>query len=238
MPPQFPHVSVLHAPSCRPNAEMGGWLAHQVAGARKREKICRTSPQGFARAVRLTGDGDAMSSRGLVEKAVGGCRELFAALLEAYYARIYRLAWRFCGSQTLAEDIAQDVCVKLATAIRGYRGEAAFSTWVWRITYTAAVDRLRTGRHTVCVEPSAIAALADAGQDNRAPSPEDNAMAAELWLAVRRLPPQQRDAVLLVYGEDMSHAEAAAVMGCQEKTVSWHLHEAKKRLKTTLLAVG
>ena len=179
-----------------------------------------------------------MSSRGLAEKAAGGCRELFAALVEAYYARIYRLAWRFCGSQTLAEDIAQDVCVKLATAIRGYRGDAAFSTWVWRITYTAAVDRIRTCRNMESVEPSALEELADAGQDACARSPEDSAMSADLWHAVRRLPPQQRDAVLLVYGEDMSHAEAAAVMCCQEKTVSWHLHEAKKRLKSMLEAVG
>jgi RNA polymerase sigma-70 factor (ECF subfamily) len=179
-----------------------------------------------------------MSSRELVEKAASGCRESFAALVEAYYARIYRLAWRFCGSQTLAEDIAQDVCVKLATAIRGYRGEAAFSTWVWRITYTAAVDRMRSGRNTESVEPSALEALAGAGQEACAQSPEDSLMSADLWHAVRRLPPQQRDAVLLVYGEDMSHAGAAAILGCQEKTVSWHLHEAKKRLRTILEAVG
>ena len=184
------------------------------------------------------GDGDGMSSRALVEKAAGGCRESFAALLEAYYARIYRLAWRFCGSQPLAEDIAQDVCVKLATAIRDYRGEAAFSTWVWRITYTTAIDRIRAAQHMLYVEPSAMAELAGASPDARAPSPEDDLAAAELWLAVRRLPPQQRDAVLLVYGEDMSHAEAAKIMGCQEKTVSWHLHEAKKRLKTVLQAAG
>ncbi len=179
-----------------------------------------------------------MSSRGLAEKAAEGCRESFAALVEAYYPRIYRLAWRFCGSGTLAEDIAQDVCVKLATAIRSYRGEAAFSTWVWRITYTAAIDRLREGRGTQSADPTVVAGLADADPDNRAPSPEDDAMTKELWLAVRRLPPQQRDAVLLVYGEDMSHAEAATIMGCQEKTVSWHLHEAKKRLKIDLQAVN
>jgi RNA polymerase sigma-70 factor (ECF subfamily) len=56
----------------------------------------------------------------------------------------------------------------------------------------------------------------------------------ELWDEVRRLPDQQRDAVLLVYGEDLSHAEAAAILECSEKTVSWHLHEARKRLKAKL----
>lgn len=162
----------------------------------------------------------------------------FATLVERYYDRIYRLAWRFCGARDMAEDIAQDVCVKLATAIRGFRGEAAFSTWIWRITYTTATDRLRAGQRIEAVEPSQIVAMADASAEGGEVSPEDAMIGAELWEAVRALSPQQRDAVLLVYGEDMSHAEAASVMGCQEKTVSWHLHEAKKRLRTTLEAVG
>jgi RNA polymerase sigma-70 factor (ECF subfamily) len=179
-----------------------------------------------------------MSERGLAEKAAGGCRESFAALLELYYVRIHRLAWRFCGSQVLAEDIAQDVCVKLATGIRSFRGEAAFSTWIWRITYTTAADRMRAGQRMYSVEPSQIIEMVDADAGSRAPSPEEAVEGAELWKAVRTLPDQQRDAVLLVYGEDMSHAEAAVVMGCQEKTVSWHLHEAKKRLRITLQAAS
>jgi RNA polymerase sigma-70 factor (ECF subfamily) len=59
----------------------------------------------------------------------------------------------------------------------------------------------------------------------------------ELWRAVRSLPDQQRDAVLLVYAQDLSHGEAAALMGCSEKTVSWRLHEARKRLRILLEAV-
>ena len=55
--------------------------------------------------------------------------------------------------------------------------------------------------------------------------------AERLWAAVRTLPDKQREAVLLVYGEGMSHAGAADVMGSAEATVSWHIHEAKKRLK-------
>jgi RNA polymerase sigma-70 factor (ECF subfamily) len=169
----------------------------------------------------------------LAEKAAGGCRICFAALIERYYDRIHRLAWRICGSRAQAEDVAQDVCVKLATAIRSFRGEAAFSTWVWRITFTTASDRMRAARMVTLLEPARVVALVDAAQA-REPSPEEAAIGAEIWDAVRALPDQQRDAVLLVYGEGMSHAEAAGVMGCREKTVSWHLHEARKRLKTQL----
>ena len=59
-----------------------------------------------------------------------------------------------------------------------------------------------------------------------------------LWRAVRGLPDKQRDAVLLVYGEGLTHAAAAEAMGCAEATVSWHVHEAKKRLKQTMRSAG
>ena len=60
--------------------------------------------------------------------------------------------------------------------------------------------------------------------------------AEELWAAVRRLPDKQREAVTLVYGEGLGHAAVADVMGVAEATVSWHVHEARKRLKQMLLA--
>ncbi len=53
-----------------------------------------------------------------------------------------------------------------------------------------------------------------------------------------KLPDKQRDAVLLVYGEGLSHAAAADAMACAEATVSWHIHEAKKRLKALMLLAG
>lgn len=171
----------------------------------------------------------------MVERASAGCPHAFAALVAACYDPVYRLAWRLVRSREAAEDVAQDVCVKLATAIRSFRGEARFSTWVYRVTYNAATDHLR--RHAE--EKSAAAAAAVATLLADAPrSAEADLVASEVWDAVDTLPGQQRDAVLLVYGEDMSHAEAAAIMGCTEKTVSWHLHEARKRLKVRLTAVG
>jgi RNA polymerase sigma-70 factor (ECF subfamily) len=170
----------------------------------------------------------------LAMRAAAGCRAALASLLERHYDRVHRLAWRWTGSQTAAEDIAQDVALKLARAIRGYRTEAAFTTWLHRIAYTTTIDFLRAGQRTVTTEPSEIVRLIDGAT---AVEPEEPTSHAALWSAVRALPPQQRDAVLLVYGEDLSHAEAASAMGCSEKTVSWHVHEARKRLKTLLEAV-
>jgi RNA polymerase sigma-70 factor, ECF subfamily len=171
----------------------------------------------------------------LVRRAGAGDASAFAALVDVHYDHIYRLAWRFTGSQDRAEDIAQDVCIKLATAIRDFRGDSAFTTWLHRLTYTTATDALRKTQRLYLVEPAKMQSLADMAETA---TPESLHIDGELWDAVRALPPQQRDAVTLVYGSDLSHAEAAGVMGCTEKTVSWHLHEAKKRLRTQLEAVA
>jgi RNA polymerase sigma-70 factor (ECF subfamily) len=181
----------------------------------------------------------AASDEALARAAVGGNEAAFTALIERHYDRIHRLAWRWCGTTADAEDVAQDVCVKLGHAIRGWRGEAAFATWLYRIVYTTATDRLRARQRLRLVEPSKMMTLVEVHPDTaREPSAEVHVLHGELWDEVRRLPAQQRDAVLLVYGEDMSHAEAAAVMGCSEKTVSWHLHEARRRLQIALRAAG
>jgi RNA polymerase sigma-70 factor, ECF subfamily len=174
-------------------------------------------------------DGD--SDIELAQRAATGDRSAFAALAARHYDRVHALAWRWCGARGEAEDVAQETMVKLAHAIRGFRGESAFSTWLYRIAYTTAVDHLRA---RIRIGPGDDAAIPE-GADHD--TPEEAAMRAQLWRAVRTLPEQQRDAVLLVYGEDMAHGEAAHVMGCSEKTVSWHLHEARKRLKTMLESV-
>jgi RNA polymerase sigma-70 factor, ECF subfamily len=169
----------------------------------------------------------------VIRRACAGDRQAFGQLVAEHYDRIYRLAWRFAGTRDRAEDIAQDVVVKLAGAIRGFRGDAAFSTWLFRLVYTTATDSLRRGQKLHLVDPVKLAEMTETADTE---TPETHQLGRELWAAVRALPPQQRDAVTLVYGEDMNHADAAKIMGCTEKTVSWHLHEAKKRLRTQLEA--
>lgn len=170
----------------------------------------------------------------LARRAAGGDRAAFATLAARHYDRVYALAWRFTGAQAQAQDVAQDAMVKIAMSINSFRGDCAFATWVWRIAYTTAIDHIRANRRVVPFSPAVAAALADCPAEG---SPEDEVMGQDLWRAVRALPDQQRDAVLLVYAQDMSHGEAAEVMGCSEKTVSWRLHEARKRLRSRLEAV-
>lgn len=190
------------------------------------------------------------SDRELASEAAAGSAAALEALLGRHYDRIYRMAWRLIGNRSDAEDIAQDVCVKVALSIRSWRGDAELTTWLWRITWNAATDTLRARQRIRPLDPSDMQSLvetgsapgaslsADAVATGTTVDDEPPADGQALWQAVRALPAQQRNAVLLVYGEEMSHAEAAAVLGCAEKTVSWHLHAARKRLKSMLEAVA
>ena len=163
----------------------------------------------------------------LVKRARSGNRAAFALLIERNYDRIHRTAARWSGSVGEAEDIAQDVCVKLALAIDSFDGRAAFSTWLYRIVLNAVRDRQRkAGR-----QARRDAAYLETRGEVVAPDQEDTVFSSQLWGAVRALPPRQRDAVLLVYAEELSHAEAAEILGIGEATVSWHVHEARKSLK-------
>ncbi|QQR39646.1 RNA polymerase sigma factor [Devosia rhizoryzae] len=169
-------------------------------------------------------------TRALLTRACGGDGTAFGELLAGHYDLIFRAAFRWCGDRSDAEDIAQDVCVKLGSAIAGFDGRSAFSSWLYRITLNAVRDfqraRSRRGRHA-----DAFAEITSAEQ---AADQESTVTHGQLWAAVRRLPEKQRDAVLLVYAEELSHAEAATIMGIKEATVGFHVHQARKTLRGLL----
>lgn len=177
---------------------------------------------------------DVVSDRELVGRARSGDRQAFGELVGRHYDFIHRVAWRWSGNRADAEDIAQEVCVRLGKAIRTFRGEGAFTTWLYAMTMNAARDlKRKTLRDSLKTEAFGVHA-AIAGE-----MPEESDDQAErLWTSVRRLPDKQREAVMLVYGEGMSHAQAADAMGLAEATVSWHVHEAKKRLRDLMRAAG
>ena len=178
-------------------------------------------------------EGEASDSE-LIGQAKGGDRSAFGRLVERHYDFVYRVAYRWCGRKADAEDIAQDVCVRIGRAIRDYRGGGAFTTWLYALTLNAARDHARkSARESAKTEAYGVHALISGETPEE---PDDQAEA--LWTAVRRLPDKQRDAVLLVYGEGLSHAAAAEAMAISEATVSWHIHEAKKRLKVLVRSAG
>jgi RNA polymerase sigma-70 factor (ECF subfamily) len=168
--------------------------------------------------------GDADES--LVAAAAAGDRAAFEALLRRHYDRVHGLAWQLTGSRADADDIAQDVCCTLVEKIGSFRGEARFTTWLTGITFNACRDfRRRRRSFGGMVERLTVLAGLMQPQDGR-----DAYDAVWVKSAVARLKPALRDTVVLVAGQQLTHAEAAEVLGVSENTVSWRMHEARRIL--------
>lgn len=163
----------------------------------------------------------------LASAAASGDRAAFGALVGRHYDRIYGLAFRLTGQRAEAQDLVQDICAALPAKLSGWRGEARFTTWLYRVTVNAAHDRRR--RHAA--RTKAASGWGDweiARQDAMAEDRE-----AQGWLAeaMARLPPDLRDTVALVLGEDLTQAEAGAILGLSEGTIAWRMSEVKRRLR-------
>ncbi|MEL6587088.1 MAG: RNA polymerase sigma factor [Pseudomonadota bacterium] len=170
-----------------------------------------------------------LSDAELAGRALDGDRTAFACLLDRHYDLFERAAYRCSGRRDEAEDVTQDVCLRLPKALRSWSREGQFETWAYKVVLNAARDhgrkRARDGR------------LKDAWAAEPPQDPDtssEDAAVARLWAAVRHLPPKQRMAVTLVYGEGLSHADTAAAMDCAEATVSYHVHAARTRLRTLM----
>jgi RNA polymerase sigma-70 factor (ECF subfamily) len=162
----------------------------------------------------------------LVIAAKSGDRDAFEALLRRHYDRIHGLAWHVLGSRTDAEDVAQDVCCALVEKLGSFRGEAKFSTWLCGITVNACRDwkRRRRSIRSLADKLTVLAGLA-------APS-DGRDLYDAVWLQSRfaRLKPAYREVLALVVGQQLTHAEAALVLGIPEATVSWRVAEARRML--------
>jgi RNA polymerase sigma factor (sigma-70 family) len=163
---------------------------------------------------------------GLVAAARAGNRDAFDKLLRAHYDRIHGIAWQMTGSRADADDIAQDVCCALVEKIGSFRGEAKFSTWLVGITFNACRDFKRRRRSFLgfTEKLGVLAGLA------KPPDGRDAYDAIWIQSAIARLKPPYREAVVLVVGQQLTHAEAAEILGIAEATVSWRMSEARRML--------
>lgn len=166
----------------------------------------------------------------LIERVKAGDAQAFERLISEHYRFIYKTAFRWLGHKSDAEDVTQSVCMRLADAVARFDGRSKFTSWLYSITLNAVRDLQRSHKR----RGKQVDAISIVARDEIVPDQEDQLRINDIWRIVRQLPEKQRDAVLLVFGEQLSQAEAAAIMGCKEVTVSWHIHNARKSLKDLL----
>ena len=165
----------------------------------------------------------------LCARAREGCEESFEALFRRHHSALHAFVYRMCLDAGSAEDIVQESFIKAARSLHDFRGEASFRNWLYRIavnstrSWQRSAVRLREATENLTRQHETV---------DREPdfSPVRDALAS--------LADDLRHAVALVYYEDLSHGEAARILGCAEATVSWRIFRAKRRLKHLLSRGG
>ena len=170
----------------------------------------------------------------ILESCRRGDREAFRAVYEAYKDKVYSIALYFFHGETgAAEDVTQQVFLKLMANIQGFRGDSEFSTWLHRITVNTCLDgsRKRKSRER-SADPVDLARIAEpCSQDEDAARIQ---IAGRIQAALSSLPPKLRLPILLRYFEDFSYAEMAQALQCSAGTVSSRLDRGHKLLAAKL----
>ncbi|MBQ3725203.1 MAG: sigma-70 family RNA polymerase sigma factor [Oscillospiraceae bacterium] len=172
-----------------------------------------------------------------VHKAQKGDQAAFAWLVEAYQGPVYRLALRMGLSPADAEEAAQNAFLAAWRGLPSFRGEAKFSTWLYRLASNAAVDVLR--REKKYENQSDIE---DLQRPDAAPSPQEQVERQDTQQAVRAamaaLPAEFRQVLVLRYLQEMSYQEIAQALVLPEGTVKSRINRAKGQLKALLAESG
>ncbi len=162
-----------------------------------------------------------------------GDREAFRLLFEAYKDRVFSIARYSLGDEAAADDVTQQIFVKLITRIGQFRGESEFTTWLYRLVINSCLDARRKRRRYLPVsefEPMQNTA------NQRSPETRyaRREVADSVRLAISGLKPKMRLPILLKYIEGLSYEEIAEVLGCSKGTVASRLNRAHKALAKRL----
>jgi len=178
----------------------------------------------------------------LAFEAQQGNMEAFSALVDRHKGRVYRTLYQVVGDDQDAQDLAQEVFLKVYRSLAGYRGDAAFTTWLHRLTLNLAFDWCRARKRRPLQVPLEAPAdpeerptveLASSGE-----GPEDTAMRhdrhRQLHWAIQNLPPDYREVILLHHFHHLSYLQIAERLDAPVRTVETRLYRARMLLKKTL----
>ena len=170
-----------------------------------------------------------MNDRHLIQACQEGDRTAFRTLFDTYKDQVHSIALNFCADQSMAQDITQEVFVKLFQTVDQFRHQASFTTWLYRIVVNTCLNEQRRRKRFVPF----ISALRQPAPETQA-CPETNykrrQMTQAVQSAVAALKADLRIPLLLRYMEGLSYAEISEVLDWPIGTVSSRLNRAHKIL--------
>ena len=179
----------------------------------------------------------------LVARSRGGDLDSFNQLVLRWERPIYALAYRVIGREEDARDVAQETFLRAFRALSGFKGQAKFSSWLYRITLNLCRDWIRRERRTPIAQvPEGVDLIELAGEAEPAESIEDLVSRKELGRAVAkamsRLPEEQRTAIVLKEYHGLTFQEIADLLDCPLSTVKTRLYQGLTVLRKQLHEAG
>jgi RNA polymerase sigma-70 factor (ECF subfamily) len=179
----------------------------------------------------------------LVARSRGGDLDSFNQLVLRWERPIYALAYRVIGREEEARDIAQEAFLRAFRALKGFKGQAKFSSWLYRITLNLCRDWMRRERRTpIAQTPEGVDLVELAGEATPWESVEDLVSRKELGRAVAKamsaLPEEQRTAIILKEYQGLTFQEIADLLECPLSTVKTRLYQGLTVLRRQLEQAG
>jgi RNA polymerase sigma-70 factor (ECF subfamily) len=194
----------------------------------------------------MVAEDNALSDEELMARVAGSDARAFEVLVRRHQRRVLNLIYRSIGGDPVqAEDVAQEVFLRIWRAAESYESKAKFTTWIYRIAVNLCLDGLKAAHR----KQSMVHLHADAEHPDEhdellsacgsTPSPEDLLLAAEqsgrIFAALQSLPANQRMAVVLAKFDGLSYEEISGILDCSVSAVESLLVRAKKTLREKLL---
>lgn len=183
----------------------------------------------------------------LLTRLRAGDENAVREVAEAYGSKIYQLAFRYLRNKEDAEEVTQDVLYKVHKKIDAFRGDAALSSWIYRITFNAAMSRLRTAKYQRTQNEDVELTLSDTEETTRAVRKEvadwsdmadehvfRSQLRKRVFSAILSLPAIYRAPVLLRDIQGLSTEEASAVLRVKDQTLKSRLHRGRLILRKQL----
>ena len=172
------------------------------------------------------------------ERVIAACqrgdRDAFGLLFDSYKDRVFSIAvYTFDGDQTAASDVSQQIFLKLMTTIGQFRGDSAFTTWLYRMVINTCIDEQRKRRRFL---PFGESMPMSKVEDRRGPEKHyaKREVADFVQAAISELKPKFRIPILLKYVEGLSYEEIAEVLSCSKGTVASRLNRGHQALARKL----
>lgn len=186
-----------------------------------------------------------MTDNELIRQVLAGQTNAFSELVERYQTKVYNLALRLCGSEDDAFDLAQEAFLRAWQSLGSFHFDAAFSSWLYRLTSNICIDWLRKKKRSKVIS---LTFEDDDGEQAQlelpdpSPTPEQSLLKKEehalLREAMNALPVEARQILTLRAIDGLSYEQIAEVMGLQEGTVKSRLSRARTQLRNKMCQLG